>query len=207
MVRLTITFSQRLLDNFTVPAPEYRCMKLVVGITGASGVSYGIRLLEVLQGRADTYLILTSAARQIIEIESGIDVRTVEALATSVLDEYDFTAPVASGSHLFEGMVIVPCSMKTLASVANGISDTLVARTADVCLKEGRKLILVPRETPLSLIHIENMLRAKRAGAVILPACPGFYQKPETIDDVIDIIVGRILDLIGIEHELYERWD
>ncbi len=182
-------------------------MKLVIGITGASGVSYGIRLLEVLQGRADTYLILTSAARQIIEIESGIDVRTVEALATSVLGEYDFTAPVASGSHLFSGMVIVPCSMKTLASVANGISDTLITRTADVCLKEGRKLILVPRETPLSLIHIENMLRAKRAGAVILPACPGFYQKPETIDDVIDIIVGRILDLIGIEHELYERWD
>ncbi|HIE31712.1 MAG TPA: UbiX family flavin prenyltransferase [Methanosarcinales archaeon] len=182
-------------------------MKLVIGITGASGVSYGIRLLEVLQHRADTYLIITSAARQIIEIESEIDVQAVEALATSVLDEHDFRAPIASGSHLFDGMVIVPCSMKTLGSVANGISDTLVTRTADVCLKEGRTLILVPRETPLSLIHIENMLRAKRAGAVILPACPGFYQKPETIEDLIEIIVGRILDLIGIRHELYERWD
>jgi 4-hydroxy-3-polyprenylbenzoate decarboxylase len=182
-------------------------MKLVVGITGASGVSYGIRLLEVLQGRVDTYLILSSAARQIIEIESDTSVQAVESLATSVLGEYDFTAPVASGSHLFDGMVVVPCSMKTLGSVANGISDTLISRAADVCLKEGRKLILVPRETPLSMIHIENMLRAKRAGAVILPACPGFYQKPETISDVIEIIVGRILDQIGIGHELCERWD
>jgi len=182
-------------------------MRLVIGITGASGVQYGIRLAEVLQGRAETYLITTKTARQIIEIESDTSVSAVEELATHVPDEHDFTSPVASGSHPFDAMVIVPCSMKTLASVANGISDTLIARTADVCLKEGRKLILVPRETPLSLIHIENMLRAKRAGAVILPACPGFYPRPDSIGDVVDIIVGRILDMLGIEHELYERWD
>ena len=181
-------------------------MRLVIGITGASGVQYGIRLAEVLQGRAETYLITTKTARQIIEIESDTSISAVEKLATHVPDEHDFTSPVASGSYLFDAMVIVPCSMKTLASVASGISDTLITRTADVCLKEGRKLILVPRETPLSLIHIENMLRAKRAGAVILPACPGFYPKPGSIGDVVDIIVGRILDMLGIEHELYERW-
>jgi len=168
-------------------------MRLVIGITGASGVQYGIRLTEVLQDRAETYLITTKTARQIIEIESNTSVSAVEELATHVPDEHDFTSPVASGSYLFDAMVIVPCSMKTLASVANGISDTLITRTADVCLKEGRKLM--------------NMLRAKRAGAVILPACPGFYPKPGSIGDVVDIIVGRILDMLGIEHELYERWD
>ncbi|MEA3283041.1 MAG: UbiX family flavin prenyltransferase [Euryarchaeota archaeon] len=181
-------------------------MRLVIGITGASGVQYGIRLAEVLQGRAETHLVITQTARQIIEIESDTRVSAVEELATHVPDEHDFMSPVASGSHLFDAMVIVPCSMKTLASVANGISDTLITRTADVCLKEERKLILVPRETPLSLIHIENMLRAKRAGAVILPACPGFYPKPGSVEGMVDIIVGRILDMLGIEHALYERW-
>lgn len=182
-------------------------MKLVIGITGASGVRYGIRLAEVLQDRAETYLVITNTARQIIGIETDLDIQAVEELSDNVLDEYDFTSRIASGSYLFDGMVIVPCSMKTLGSIANGISDTLITRVADVCLKEGRRLILVPRETPLSLVHIENMLRAKRAGAVILPACPGFYPKPDSISDVIDIIVGRILDVIGIEHELYERWN
>lgn len=181
-------------------------MKLVIGITGASGVQYGIRLVEVLK-EVETYLIITQTARQIIEIESEIDIHTIEKLADHVLDEHDFTSSIASGSHLFDGMVVVPCSMKTLGSIANGISGNLITRVADICLKEERRLILVPRETPLSLIHIENMLRAKRAGATILPACPGFYPKPDNISDIIDIIVGRILDMLEIEHELYERWD
>ncbi|HDJ38495.1 MAG: UbiX family flavin prenyltransferase [Methanosarcinales archaeon] len=181
-------------------------MKLVIGITGASGVQYGIRLAEVLRGRAETFLIITRTARQIIKIESETEIHAVEELATHTPDEYDFTSPVASGSYLFDGMVVVPCSMRTLGSIANGIPDNLITRTADVCLKEGRKLILVPRETPLSLIHIENLLRAKTAGATILPASPGFYTKPASVSDLIDVIVGRILDALAIEHELCERW-
>ncbi len=181
-------------------------MRLIIGITGASGVQYGIRLAEVMQDKAETYLIVTETARQIIEIESDMEMHAVARLATHTPDECDFTSPIASGSYRFDSMVVVPCSMKTLASIANGISGTLITRTADVCLKEGRKLVLVPREMPLSMIHIENMLRAKRAGAVIMPACPGFYPKPESVSDVIDVVVGRILDVLDIEHELYERW-
>jgi len=181
-------------------------MRLIIGITGASGVQYGIRLAEVLQDKAETYLIVTETARQIIEIESDMEIHAVKRLATHTPDERDFTSPIASGSYRFDSMVVVPCSMKTLASIANGISGTLITRTADVCLKEGRRLVLVPREMPLSMIHIENMLRAKRAGAVIMPACPGFYPKPESVSNVIDIVVGRILDVLDIEHELYERW-
>ncbi|MCQ1536053.1 UbiX family flavin prenyltransferase [Methanosarcina sp. KYL-1] len=183
-------------------------MEIIVGISGASGVQYGIRLLEVLAEKGvKTHLVLTEAAKQIIEIETDYSPEAVQKLATWNHAQKDFSAPIASGSHATGGMVIAPCSMKTLGAVANGISDTLLTRAADVCLKEERKLILLTRETPLSLIHLENMLRAKRAGASILPACPGFYSRPKTIDDLIDTMAGRALDLLGIENEIYRRWE
>ena len=182
-------------------------MEIIVGISGASGVQYGIRLLEVLAEKGiKTHLVLTEAANQIIRIETNFSPDEVEKLATWSYSQKDFSAPIASGSHKTAGMVIAPCSMKTLAAVANGISDTLITRAADVCLKEERKLILMTRETPLNLIHLENMLRAKKAGASILPACPGFYSKPKTLEDLIDIMVGRALDLLDIENDIYRRW-
>ncbi len=183
-------------------------MEITVGISGASGVQYGIRLLEVLAEKGiKTHLVLTDAAKQIIEIETDYTPDTVEKLAAWSYSQKNFSAPIASGSYRTTGMVIAPCSMKTLAAVANGVSDTLLTRAADVCLKEERKLILMTRETPLNLIHLENMIRAKKAGASILPACPGFYSKPKTLEELIDTMVGRALDLLGIENEMYQRWD
>jgi flavin prenyltransferase len=182
-------------------------MEITVGISGASGVQYGIRLLEILAEKGiKTHLILTDAAKQIIEIETDYKPSEVEKLATWSYSQKEFSAPIASGSYRIAGMVIAPCSMKTLGAVASGVSDTLLTRAADVCLKEERKLILMTRETPLNLIHLENMVRAKKAGASILPACPGFYSRPKTLEDLIDIMVGRALDLLGIENDIYERW-
>ncbi len=187
---------------------ERRIMEIAVGISGASGVQYGIRLLEVFAEKGiKTHLVLTDAAKQIIQIETDYAPLTVEKIATWSYSQKDFSAPIASGSYRTAGMVVAPCSMKTLAAIANGVSDTLLTRAADVCLKEERKLILMTRETPLNLIHLENMLKAKKAGASILPACPGFYSKPKTLDDIINIMVGRALDLLGIENEIYQRWD
>lgn len=182
-------------------------MEITLGISGASGIQYGIRLLEILAEKGiRTHLILTDAAKQIMEIETDYTPSDVETLATWSYSQKDFSAPIASGSYRTAGMVIAPCSMKTLGAVANGVSDTLLTRAADVCLKEERKLILMTRETPLNLIHLENMVRAKKAGASILPACPGFYSKPKTLEDLVDIMVGRALDLLGIENDIYERW-
>ena len=182
-------------------------MEIVVGISGASGVQYGIRLLKVLADmKIRTHLVISKSAKQIIQIETDYSPLEVEELASEVYGEKDFTASIASGSHMFDGMIIAPCSMKTLGSIASGISDNLMTRAADVCLKEERKLILITRETPLSRIHLENMLRAQQAGAVILPACPGFYSKPQTIEDLINIMAGRALDQMGIKNELYKRW-
>lgn len=179
----------------------------MVGISGASGVQYGVRLLQVLKGKGCIVnLVMTDSARKIMEVETDLKPEDVEMMADCIYDPYDFTAPIASGSHLFDAMVIVPCSMGTLAGVATGSSSTLITRAADVCLKEKRKLILVPRETPLSLIQLKNMVSAAEAGAVILPACPAFYSRPETLEDLVDVLVGRILDLLGITHDLYCRW-
>ena len=180
-------------------------MEIVVGISGASGVGYGIRLLQVLQG-CEIHLVLTDSARKIIELETGVSSEDVEDLADHVYSEDDFTAPIASGSYRFDAMVIIPCSMKTLASVASGLSDNLIGRSAEICLKERRRLVLVPRETPLSLIQLKNMVSATEAGAVILPACPAFYSRPQSLEDLIDVLVGRVLDLIGVENNLYPRW-
>ncbi|MDD1736579.1 MAG: UbiX family flavin prenyltransferase [Methanothrix sp.] len=182
-------------------------MEIVVGISGASGVQYGIRLLQVLRDKSCiTHLVLTDSAAKIIEVETNYKIRDVEVLADYVYQPRDFAAPIASGSHLFDAMAIIPCSMGTLSAVACGSSDTLITRTADVCLKEKRRLIMVPRETPLSLIQIRNMAAAAEAGAIILPACPAFYSRPKSLDELVDVLVGRVLDLLGLESDLYQRW-
>lgn len=182
--------------------------EIIIGISGASGVQYGIRILETLKRmeKYETHLVISESAKELIRIETELPISDVEQLGDHVYGDDDFTAPIASGSHKTKGMIIAPCSMKTLASVAIGMSDTLISRAADVCLKEKRPLILMVRETPLNLIHIENMERAAKAGASVLPACPALYPKPRSIDDVINFMAGRALDLLGIEHNLYKRW-
>lgn len=175
-------------------------------MTGASGARYGVRLLEALDGVAETHLVMSKHGKELIELEEDVGVSDVIRKATFHYEDDDFMAPVASGSYKFDGLVIVPCTMKTLSTVACGYADTLIGRVADVCLKEKRKLILVTREMPLSLIHLENMERVARAGGVIMPACPGFYNKPETVDDLVDNVVGRILDQLDIENDIFGRW-
>lgn len=177
-------------------------MKIIVGISGASGISIGKRLIDVLIEKGiDVSIIITEAARKVMEHEGQINLNHCTVFRSDELD-----ALPASGSIRWDAMVIVPCSMKTLGEIANGIASNLLSRVADVALKEGRKLVLVPRETPLSLIHIENMARVKRAGAVVLPPSVAFYPEPRDINDVVDFIVGKILDSLGIENELYKRY-
>jgi 4-hydroxy-3-polyprenylbenzoate decarboxylase len=153
-----------------------------------------------------THLVITDSAAKIIEIETDYLPKDVQDLASHVYAPRDFAAPIASGSHLFDAMVVIPCSMGTLSGIACGSSDTLITRAADVCLKEKRRLIIVPRETPLGLVQLRNMVAAAEAGAVVLPACPAFYSKPQSLDDLVDVLVGRVLDLLGVENDLYRRW-
>ena len=182
-------------------------MHLIVAITGCSGVVYGVRLLEACRKLGvETDLIVSQVAEKLLELELGKTIEDVRKLATRNYSQDDLAAPLASGSVKTDGMVIAPCSMKTLGAIVSGIADNLITRAADVTLKEGRPLVLVPRETPLNLIHLENMVRLKLAGATILPAMPGFYHKPKEISELIDFIVGRILDVLGVEHKLYRRW-
>lgn len=182
-------------------------MKLVIGITGSTGVIYGIRLLEVLKKlNIQTNLILTEWAEKCIPMETEFDVNYVKSLATSVSDYKNMAANVSSGTHKVNGMIVAPCSMKTLSAIANGYDDTLVARAASVTIKESRKLILMTRETPLSPIHIENMLKLSRIGTIILPPVTEFYTKPKTINDIVNHGVGKCLDQFDIEHDLYSRW-
>ena len=178
----------------------------MIGITGASGVLYGIRLLQALNGNAETHLVISEQGRALIECETDYNVNDVLRLASFHYADDDFMAPIASGSFRCEAMAIVPCTMKTLSTVANGFADTLIGRAADVTLKEGRKLVLVPREMPLSLVDLENLVKARRAGAVVMPACPGFYNRPKTVDDLVENVVGRILDQLGFDNDLYQRW-
>ena len=181
--------------------------KIVIGFSGASGIIYGIRLLEILHSiNIQTYLIISEWAKKNIEIETDKSLEYVKSLSSVNYDNFKLDASVSSGSFLHDGMVIVPCSMKSLSSIANGYDDTLISRAASVTLKESRKLIIVPRETPLSRIHLENMIKLQEAGAIILPAMPGFYHKPSTIDQIIDHLVGKILDQLKIEHDLFKRW-
>jgi flavin prenyltransferase len=182
-------------------------MTITVAITGASGVQYGVRLLEALRDlQVETQLIVTKSGQDLISIETQYSLNYVTSLASQTYEEMDLSAPIASGSHINNGMVIIPCSMKTLGSIAHGISSNLVTRTADVCLKERRKLILVVRETPLSGIHLSNMLKLTQWGAVIVPASPGFYTRPATIGELIDTLVARVLDLLQLDHSISRRW-
>lgn len=195
---------------------------IAVAITGASGPILGIRLIEELLNAGETvYAVVSAAAWSVIEHElsytksgaaplAALLTKRGKASGLKLLKEFaphDFFSPLASGSTPFDAMVVAPCSMKTLSAAASGYSDSLITRACDVALKEKRRLILVPRETPLSAIHLENMLKLSRAGAVILPPVMGFYSRPETVDDLIDFITGKVLNLLGIKHSLFRSWE
>ncbi|MFO7619293.1 MAG: flavin prenyltransferase UbiX [Thermoplasmata archaeon] len=181
-------------------------MDTVVGITGASGALYATRLIEELTERSRVILVASDTAKQIISDETDYDHATLEGLVQESVPNHDLNAAICSGSHGFDAMVIVPCSMTTLAKISCGIADNVITRAASVALKERRKLIIVPRETPLSSIHLENMLKLSREGAIILPAMPGFYGRPETAADMVDFIVGRIMDQLGMDNSIGPRW-
>jgi len=182
-------------------------LKLIIGITGSTGVIYGVRLLQALkEKKVQTHLILTEWAKKCLAMETDFTPDEVKSLATTVSDEANMAASVSSGTHKIDGMIVIPCTMKTLSSIAVGYDETLIARAAGVTLKESRKLILVTRETPLTAINLENMLKLARLGVVILPPVPGFYTKPKTIDEIVDHTVGKCLDQFNIEHNLYKRW-
>ena len=182
-------------------------MKIILAITGASGVIYGVSLLKVLHGLGhEVHLIVTKAGRLVLKHELGMEVGELRGECSKIYDEEEIDAPPSSGSARFEAMIIAPCSMKTLASIANGLSNNLVTRAADVMLKERRKLIVVVRETPLNKAHILNMLRVSDMGGIVLPACPAFYHKPKSVEDLVNYVVGKVLDLLGIEHDLFQRW-
>lgn len=187
--------------------PREQHHRLVVGISGASGVILGIRLLEVLRPMAiETHLVISPAARTTVNAETDWQIKDVMALADVSYAHNDIAAAIASGSYAALGMVVIPCSIKTLSAVANSYSSDLLTRAADVALKEGRKLVLVVRETPLHPGHIRLMKLASDAGAVIYPPVAAFYARPQHIDDVVDNIVGRVLMRLGIENELYLKW-
>ena len=182
--------------------------KIIICISGASGAIFGIRLLEVLQAApaVETHVVISKWGQQTLEHETSWSAKDVRELADVAYAAGEISAAVSSGSFRTDGMVIVPCSMRTLGCIANGYGDSLIHRAADVVLKERRRLIVVPRETPLSEIHLENMLTLARAGAVIMPANPGFYNQPQSIEDLVDFMVARVLDHLGIDNDLVERW-
>ena len=181
--------------------------RLVVAITGASGVIYGIRLLSLMKDIAyETHLVISESAKLNIEIETEYKPTEVEALADFTYDYNDMAASLASGSFLTEGMVVIPCTIKTLSGIANSYTDNLLVRAADVTLKEKRKLVLVVRETPLHIGHLRLMTLSAGMGAHILPPVPSFYHQPKTIQDIIDQTIGKVFDYLGIEHQLFKRW-
>ena len=182
-------------------------LPVLVAMTGATGAIYGIRLLEVLRElEVETHLVVSRWAEATIKTETDRRVAHVRALANVVYDEGDLAAPPASSAFVTAGMVVAPCSMRTLAAVANGLSDNLVQRAAAVHLQEGRRLLLLARESPLSVIHLENMLRVAKAGAVVAPPVPAFYAKLHSLDEMVDHTVGRALDQLGVEHQRIRRW-
>lgn len=182
--------------------------RIIVGISGASGAVYGVRLLQVLSvySEIETHLVISSAGKVNIELETDFQLSDVTAMADRVYEEDQMESALASGSFLTEAMVIAPCSIKTLSGIANSYSSNLMVRAADVCLKEKRTLVLVVRETPLHKGHLRLMTDAADLGAHILPPMPSFYHRPRTIDDLVDQTIGKILDALGIDHQLFARW-
>ena len=175
-------------------------MRILVAITGASGIIYGKRLVEALkQGKQDVSVVISEGAKKVAKAEGA-------ALPRADYAENDFSAPFASGSSAADALLVCPCSLKTLGEIANGVGNTLITRAAEVCLKERRKLVLVVRETPYSLIAIKNMERVTLAGGIILPASPAFYHKPKTVSDLVDFVVGKAMDSAGIPNKLFKRW-
>ncbi len=180
--------------------------RIIVGISGASGAIYGIRIMEALKGRVESHLIVSPAAREIISLETSYEVAEIEKMASFVHGIDALAAPISSGSFRTDGMVIIPCSIKSLSAVANSYDENLMIRAADVTLKERRRLVLVVREGPVHTGHLELMLRVSKMGTIVFPPVPAFYHRPETLDDVINHTVGKVLDLFGIEHTLFRRW-
>jgi len=187
-----------------------RTKRLIVGISGASGAIYGIRLLEVLRGVAEieTHLVVSTAARLTISLETDYSLEAVEKLADSVYRPGDIAAPISSGSFKTMGMVVAPCSMKTVSGIANSYTDNLLLRAADVVLKDRRRLVLVPRETPLHLGHLRLLTQVTEMGAIVMPPTPAFYHRPQKIEEIVDQTINRVLDLLDIEldGDLFERW-
>lgn len=182
-------------------------LKLIIGITGSTGVIYGIRLLEILKKlEIETYLIMTKWALKCVLLETNYDAKYVQSLSR-IFNNNNLAASISSGTHKVNGMIVAPCTMKTMASIANGYDDTLISRAATVTMKESRKLILMPREAPLTAIHLENMLKLSRLGVVIIPPMMEFYTKPKSISDIIDHGIGKCLDQFNIEHNLYDKWN
>jgi 4-hydroxy-3-polyprenylbenzoate decarboxylase len=183
-------------------------MRIILAITGASGTIYGIRLLEELHlVGAEVHLVISSAAKKIMTCETSYKLADVRKLAVETYEEDDIAAILASGSFSYDGAAVVPCSLKTLAAIASGYADNLITRMGVCALKEGRKLIVVIRETPLDLASLRNLVAIKEGGAVVLPAMPGLYHHPKSIDDMVNYIVGKILDQFGIPHKLFESWN
>ena len=182
--------------------------RLIVAITGASGALYGVRLLQALRERADvqTHLLLSEAGVLNLHQELGMNRREAEALADVAHNVRDIGASIASGSFQSDGMIVAPCSMKTLAAIAHGLSDNLISRAADVVLKERRRLVLMVRETPFNLAHLRNMTAVTEMGGIVFPPLPAFYHRPQNIEEMVDHTLGRVLDLYGIAHELAPRW-
>ena len=181
--------------------------RIIIGISGASGVIYGARLLEVLKDTDyETHLIISESGKLNIEIETRYKPADIESMADHVYDHKNMAASLASGSYITEGMVVVPCTIKTLSGIANSYNENLLVRAADVTLKEKRKLVLVVRETPLHKGHLRLMTMAADMGAHILPPVPSFYHQPQSIEDIIDQTIGKIFDYLGIQHDLFKRW-
>ncbi len=182
-------------------------VRIVVGISGATGVIYGIRIMEILKElEVETHLIISDAGKKNIELETGYEVARVEALATEVHDICNVGASISSGSFKTHGMIVAPCSIKSLSAIANSFNNNLLIRSADVTLKEKRKLVMIVRETPLHVGHLRLMTMVAEAGGVLLPPMPAFYNPPETLEDMIDQTAGKALDQFGIEHNLFNRW-
>ena len=182
--------------------------RIIVGITGATGAIFGVRLLEALGAAGvETHLVLSRWGQQTVEHETGLGIPELRKRASVVHGIANMAATLSSGSFRTDGMVVAPCSMRTAAAIAHGFGDSLVHRAADVVLKERRKLVLVPRETPLSEVHLENLLKLARMGVTIVPPVPAFYNRPATVDDIVNHIVARVLDQFGIDSEFARRWD